>query len=194
MKKFTNALDNIKIASPCPADWNEMHGNERKRFCSECKLNVYNLSDMTRREAENFLINSEGRVCVKYYKRKDGSVLTQNCPVGWALVKKRVSRVTTAVFASAFGLFTGLFAFQQFETNPLDLMNQVVVETDNSIVQEPLVPVAGEPENLDEIKKEIEKNIQQSYFIVGRVENSDSLKQIKKLRQSKKDRVVAWIQ
>ena len=118
MKKYSNPLDNIKIASPCPADWNKMYGDERKRFCSECKLNVYNLSDMTRQEAENFLINSEGRVCIKFYRRKDGTVLTKNCPVGWALVKKRVSRVSTAIFASVFGLFTGLFAFHQFETNP----------------------------------------------------------------------------
>ncbi len=42
MNKFTNPLSNIKIASPCSQDWNEMIGTERKRFCGECKLNVYN--------------------------------------------------------------------------------------------------------------------------------------------------------
>lgn len=184
MKKYSNPLDNIKIAAPCPADWNKMHGDERKRFCSDCKLNVYNLSDMTRDEAESFLINSESRVCIKYYRRKDGTVLTKNCPVGWALIKKRVARVSTAIFASALGLFTGLFAFHQFETNPLDLMNQVVVETDNSILKEPLVPVAGEPENLDEIRNEIKGEIQNNGGFVGRINP----------RKEKKERVVAWIQ
>jgi hypothetical protein len=74
MSKFTNPLNNIKIASPCNADWNEMVGDERTRFCGECKLNVYNLSGMSQREAENLLINSEGRLCVRFYKRADGAV------------------------------------------------------------------------------------------------------------------------
>ena len=62
MRKFNNPLDNIHIASPCNANWEEMFGNERKRHCGECRLNVYNLSDMTRRAAENLLVNSEGRL------------------------------------------------------------------------------------------------------------------------------------
>lgn len=195
MKKFTNALDNIKIASPCPADWNEMRGDDRKRFCSECKLNVYNLSDMTVTEAESFLINSEGRVCINYYRRKDGTVLTKDCPVGWQLLKKRVSRVTTAVFASMFGIFTGLFAFQQFEVNPLELKSKVVVETHNSIVDEPFIPIGydelppnsfkGEPENLDEIRKELRENSQHKERIGGRYEN---------IRKLEDEPVVAWIQ
>lgn len=45
MKNFNNPLDNIHIASPCSADWSEMYGDNRKRFCGDCKLNVYNLSD-----------------------------------------------------------------------------------------------------------------------------------------------------
>ena len=111
MQKFTNPLDNIHIASPCSADWNQMFGDGRKRFCGDCKLNVYNLSDMTRGEAENFLIASEGRTCVKFYRRQDGSVLTKDCPVGWQAIKKRVSKVATAIFSMIAGLFAGLFAF-----------------------------------------------------------------------------------
>jgi hypothetical protein len=118
MKEFTNPLDNIKVASPCPANWNEMFGDERKRFCAECKLNVYNLSEMTRREAENFLINAEGRVCVKFYQRADGTVLTKDCPVGWQAVKKRVSRTAKAFVSICAGIFSGIFAFNQFQPNP----------------------------------------------------------------------------
>ena len=40
MSNFTNPLDNIRIASPCSANWDEMFGDERKRFCGDCKLNV----------------------------------------------------------------------------------------------------------------------------------------------------------
>src|SRR5438874_7829107 len=91
-----------------------MFGDDRRRFCSACKLNVYNLSGMTRREAENLLIISEGRLCVRYFRRADGTVLTKNCPVGWQAVKRRVSRVATAVFSVFAGLFTGIFAFSVF--------------------------------------------------------------------------------
>lgn len=110
MQKFTNPLDNIHIASPCSADWNQMFGDERKRFCGDCKLNVYNLSDMTRAEAENFLIAAEGRTCVRFYRRRDGSVLTKDCQVGWQAIKRRVSRAATAVFSMIAGLTGGLFA------------------------------------------------------------------------------------
>lgn len=116
MRNFTNPLDNIHVASPCSANWDEMFGNDRKRFCGECNLNVYNLSNLTRREAENLLINSEGRLCVRFFRRADGTVLTKNCPVGWQAVKQRVSRLTTAVFSMVAGLFSGIFAFNLFSS------------------------------------------------------------------------------
>ena len=82
MEKFTNPLERVRIASPCAADWDKMQGDARKRFCGECKMNVYNLSAMTKSEAETLLINSEGRLCARFYRRADGTILTQNCPVG----------------------------------------------------------------------------------------------------------------
>ncbi|MEZ5424784.1 MAG: hypothetical protein R2747_00845 [Pyrinomonadaceae bacterium] len=108
MSSFTNPLDNIKVASPCSADWEGMIGNNRQRYCGQCELNVYNLSGMTRREAENLLLQSEGRLCVRFYRRADGTILTKDCPVGWQAVKKRMSRYWTAAFSLIFGLFTGL--------------------------------------------------------------------------------------
>ena len=111
MSKFNNPLDNIRVASPCNANWDEMFGDERKRHCGACAKNVYNLSNMTRLEAENLLINSEGRLCVRYFRRADGTVLTQDCPVGWRAVKKRVSRVAAAAVSMVAAIFTGVLAF-----------------------------------------------------------------------------------
>lgn len=105
--KYTNPLNNIKIASPCSQDWNAMIGTEQKRFCGECKLNVYNLSGMTRGEAENLLSNSEGRLCVRFFKRADGTVLTKDCPVGWQAIKRRVSRAATAFASLLFAVLSG---------------------------------------------------------------------------------------
>lgn len=193
MKKFTNPLDNIKIASPCPADWNKMYGDERKRYCSECKLNVYNLSDMTRTEAEKFLINSEGRTCVKFHRRKDGTVLTKDCPVGWQKLKKRVSRIGTALFASFVGLFAGVFAFDQLQLEPLNLENEVKVDFEVKILEQD-VPIAGEVENLQNMKEQImgrplvytkeNKNIDINF---------EALKQRAQVRRLEDEPVVAWI-
>jgi hypothetical protein len=108
MAKFTNPLDNISVASPCSQDWNAMMGSEQKRYCGECKLNVYNLSGMSRNEAENLILNSEGRLCVRFYKRADGTILTKDCPVGWRAVKRRISRTATAAFSLIIGLLGGL--------------------------------------------------------------------------------------
>jgi len=108
MAKFDSPLKNIKVASPCSADWNEMYGDGRKRFCGDCKLNVYNLSGMTRDEAEALIMNAEGRLCVRFYRRADGSVITQDCPVGWAKIKQRTKLYATAVASLLMALFTGV--------------------------------------------------------------------------------------
>ena len=105
MSEFDSPLDNLRVASPCSMDWERMQGDDRKRYCGDCKLNVYNLSGMTRYDAEHLLRMSEGRLCVRYFKRADGTILTQDCPVGWALVKQRVSVMAAAVFSLIISLF-----------------------------------------------------------------------------------------
>src|SRR5262249_19517730 len=82
-------LDNIRVASPCPASWDKMTGDDRVRHCQECKLNVYNLSEMTRIEAERLVANREGRMCVRFYRRADGTILTRNCPRALQAVIRR---------------------------------------------------------------------------------------------------------
>jgi hypothetical protein len=93
MSKFTSPLDHIKVAAPCSADWDQMYAveNQRVRFCSQCNLNVYNLSGMTRAQAEALLTHSEQRLCVRFYRRPDGTILTQNCPVGLRAIKRRLA-------------------------------------------------------------------------------------------------------
>jgi len=92
MPKFTSPLDQVKIAAPCSAGWDQMFSFEDKRvrFCSQCNLNVYNLSGMSRHEAEALITKTEGRLCVRFYRKSDGSILTQNCHVGLKMIKRRV--------------------------------------------------------------------------------------------------------
>jgi len=130
MAKFDNPLNNLKIASPCSQDWDAMIGDNRKRYCGECKLNVFNLSGMSRTEAENLLLNAEGRVCVRYYKRADGSVITENCPVGWAKVKQRTRAYMTAMASLIFSFFGALGLVGAFsKSREATLMGSIAVST-----------------------------------------------------------------
>jgi hypothetical protein len=108
MNRFTSPLDHVRVASPCNVDWEQMIGTERSRFCAQCNLNVYNLSSMSRAEAEHLISNTEGRLCVRYYQRADGSILTQDCPVGLRALRRRLSSVSKAVASAVLGFLAGL--------------------------------------------------------------------------------------
>jgi hypothetical protein len=125
MGKFDNPLKNLKVASPCSQDWNAMHGSDRKRYCGECKLNVYNLSGMSRTEAENLITNAEGRLCVRFYQRADGSVLTQDCPVGWARVKQRTKAYVAALASLIFSFFGALGLVAAFKKSDPVIMGGI---------------------------------------------------------------------
>ena len=79
--KPAESLENVKIASPCSAKWEAMDGDERRRFCAHCRKHVYNVEGMSRADAQKLLAGPED-VCVRIYKRADGTVLTNDCPVG----------------------------------------------------------------------------------------------------------------
>src|SRR3989442_474094 len=87
MSTMTDGLDSVQIASPCSAAWDEMEGTERRRFCRQCHLNVYNLSGMSRAEAEALVRRFEGQLCVRFFRRADGTMLTDDCPVGLRAVR-----------------------------------------------------------------------------------------------------------
>ncbi len=93
------SLDRIKIATPCPITWEQMAGNERVRFCQHCQLNVYNISALSKPEAEALVFKAAGRVCARLYRRSDGTVMTQDCPVGLRAVRMKISRAAAAVLA-----------------------------------------------------------------------------------------------
>jgi hypothetical protein len=96
-KRALPMLERVTVASPCPARWDDMVGDDRVRFCPSCEKNVYNLSAMDRDEAERLLQERAGKgLCIRFCQRADGTVMTQDCPVG-------VSRKRRKVVAVAFG-------------------------------------------------------------------------------------------
>lgn len=94
-------LEDIHVAAPCSVPWDQMNGDHRIRHCADCHLNVYNISEMTRSEAEQLIRHHEGRLCVRFYRRADGTLLTRNCPRGLERLIRRVSRIAATVVATA---------------------------------------------------------------------------------------------
>ena len=70
-----------------------MAADERVRYCSQCNLNVYNLSAMSSLEAEQLIAERQENVCVFFYRRQDGSIFTRGCPGKMRVVMRRTSRI-----------------------------------------------------------------------------------------------------
>ena len=147
MSRFSSRLDQVRIAAPCTADWEQMIGNDRVRFCGQCSLNVYNLSELTKAEAEEFIARNEGRLCVRYYRRADGSVLTKNCPVGLKAIRRRMSRVAQALSTAVISFLAGIgfYGFANPLSRPKPLMGMILR---SPVISEPVGmgrPVMGKP-------------------------------------------------
>lgn len=88
---INDVMKRAQIAAPCHVDWDTMSGDEKTRFCGDCKQNVYNASEMTDEEVLQLLerAKSGSRVCMQIYRRDDGTFLTKNCPVGLQRLRER---------------------------------------------------------------------------------------------------------
>lgn len=110
MARQISLVQQVRIATPCPASWDAMTGDDRIRFCRQCKLNVYNLSAMTPEEGERLIREKEGRICARIYRRADGTILTQDCPVGLSALKRK-TKLVLAKIAAAVVFVAGGFTF-----------------------------------------------------------------------------------
>lgn len=148
MNGYKSPLDHVTVAAPCHVGWENMVGDERVRFCGQCSLNVYNLSGMTKSEAERLVVQAEGRLCVRFYRRADGTILTKNCPVGLRALKKRAAKVATASVSAALSFFTGILAAtglrEQPIVQPVKIIETVEADEISGVMDTPTVrgPIA----------------------------------------------------
>jgi hypothetical protein len=98
-------LDNLRVATPCRANWDRMLGDDRVRHCNDCNKSVFNLSAMTRDQAEALIVAKNGDLCARYYQRADGTILLSDCTVGVSQRNKR-----RLVAAGALALLAGTSA------------------------------------------------------------------------------------
>ena len=106
MANDISLLDRVTIPEPCPASWETMRGNSRKRFCDQCGKHVHNLSALTRDEAERVLMEHGDDLCGRIKRRGDGRIVTRwepKAPERWP----RWARAVAAVAMWAFTLVSG---------------------------------------------------------------------------------------
>src|SRR5580704_12468797 len=78
-----------------------MTGDDRVRTCGACAKQVFNLSEMTRAEAEAVISRRNGDLCGRFYQRKDGTILLADCTVGGSGARARSFVLATALAAGA---------------------------------------------------------------------------------------------
>jgi hypothetical protein len=103
-------LKSAKIASPCPVSWESLSGDDKTRYCRQCKLEVHNVSQMSAEEIGQLLRRSgcTNQLCVRIYKRADGTILTKDCPRGLRHGKDAWLRFWQKTVAIVFALFSSV--------------------------------------------------------------------------------------
>jgi len=109
-----------------------MHGNDRVRFCGGCSQNVFNLSAMTTEEAEDLIRRADGRLCARFYRRDDGTILTKDCPVGLQAFRGKLTSTRTQVVAACLSLlgYLGFLGAYKLVDREVDRENNSVLLDD----------------------------------------------------------------
>ncbi len=179
MSKRVN-LDEVSIAAPCPVSWAEMDGDERKRFCSLCSLHVYNISEMKRKEAEDLLSENTDGVCLRLFRRADGTLITKDCPVG----RRLTDAVKRRVRAAAVALVAMLNASAVFGQDTKLKVPDSLVKTELARAGVPFWPANTWPKNA-EPKKDGEKGVKSEVMegVAPMVTEPSSLENNRELNQ-----------
>lgn len=101
-----DVLNAIEVASPCLVSWEHMHGNEHVRSCDQCQQRVYDLAEMTTADANELLGGAGSQPCVRFFRQRNGRVMTADSPAGLpGMIWRRLRRHA----AWAASLFAVLF-------------------------------------------------------------------------------------
>jgi len=137
-------LELLEIPTPCPANWDEMSGSARGRFCQHCQKTVHDLSAMPRDQAERLVCQTAGSLCVRVTRLSDGRLQTLDYQP--AVPQRRSSWPIWSVVALAGGLMAGvvnaaLFGSRVFPTSTRVMGSIALPATP------PTVPYAPNPQS-----------------------------------------------
>jgi hypothetical protein len=152
-----NIINNLKIASPCPMMWSDMQRTpeEAIRFYGDYRKNVYDVSKMSARETALIVQKAEisgASTCMQLYQRADGTIITDDCPVGLRRIrdgfrKLRSAAATFVVFLCAQSVFAqGKDSSAQSKT--IETRGRVAVPIGGKIAPPPTL-LGGAPVAID---------------------------------------------
>jgi len=152
-----NIINNLRIASPCPMLWSDMQltPEEAVRFCGDCRKNVYDVSKMSATETALLLQKAEvsgTSMCMQLYQRADGTIITDDCPVGLRRIRDAWRKVRSV--AAAFVVFIGaqsVFAQEKdssTENKPRPSRGSVSIPMGGAIAPSS-IPLGGAPVAMD---------------------------------------------
>jgi len=128
-----------------------MAGDDAKRFCGKCEKHVYNLPLLTPNELVDLIEMTEGKFCGRIFARKDGTVLTNDCPVGLTakLARARRKKAVGAGGAIAALCFTAGAAILAASWGGAEIAPPRMVAGEMMPIEQPIEPqVPEEPEML----------------------------------------------
>jgi hypothetical protein len=119
-------LEDIRIATPCQARWDEMSGDDRVRSCPACSRAVYNIAAMTSDEVAALITDRDVRLCARLFRRADGTVVTADCPdvavepppEHWPRSRFRRTQALAIVLVALLLVWTGTNARQKPPSGP----------------------------------------------------------------------------
>ena len=149
------SLDVIAVNAPCEEPWDEMTPRgEGRRHCDMCMQDVYDLSALTTAEGES-LVFGEGRVCVRFYRRLDGTVVTSDCtPVRQRALGRMAGGALRLGAKVAGGLLAGLALLGVGQAVGIDVLGSVAKTPIGRTLLPGLLepPLAGEPMMHDDVE------------------------------------------
>src|SRR5262249_5267164 len=138
----TYMVERLRVSSPCNASWELMIGDDRMRWCSQCNLNVYNVSALTKHEISQLIREKEGsRLCARLYRRPDGTMMTSSCGQGGKPVVRHASRLVAAALAALMG--TGVVSSQTSEPTSLVQISEAQSGIDVKVLDANGGPIQG---------------------------------------------------
>ncbi len=89
---------------PCSVDWDSMKGNDEVRLCGGCNKNVYNISAVSKKRAEEIL-SAPTLPCLQIARAQDGRLIHDECPP-WLKPLRNSWRKTLGIAISLLTLFS----------------------------------------------------------------------------------------
>lgn len=161
----------LVIPEPCSADWEAMHGDDRKRFCDMCTKHVHNVSELTEEQAHE-LLGSSDDLCIQYAFDRSGEVMFADTTAPHWRLHRQVQGAKRLLAAAAIAL--PLFACEP-TNQPVEptATSPIVLDGDNAAIDSNKPGAGVRPEftghqNTPEPEVEIEQG-EPAEYVVGKV-------------------------